>query len=48
LQPGDVITAVNRKPVTSVDELAAALRGSPGAVGLDVVRGQARLFVVIQ
>jgi len=48
LQPGDVITAVNRKPVASLDELAAALRASAGAVALDVIRGDARIFVVIQ
>jgi S1-C subfamily serine protease len=47
LQAGDVITAVNRKRVGSVDELASALREASGAAALDVVRGGARMFLVL-
>ena len=48
LREGDIVTAVNRTPVGSVDELAEAIRGSSGAVALNILRDDTRLFIVIQ
>lgn len=48
LRPGDVIAAVNRQPVRSVAELSEALRNVAGTIALDIVRGGARLFLVIR
>ena len=49
LQPGDVITGVNRTTVRSVDELTRALRsvGPREAVALRVLRGNQRLFILL-
>jgi S1-C subfamily serine protease len=48
LAEGDIITAVNRRPVRSVQDLADAIGNAGGAVALNVIRGNARLFIVIQ
>jgi serine protease DegQ len=48
LQPGDVVTAVNRRPVDSVADLRAALEAAPDAVALSVARGDQRLFIVVR
>jgi S1-C subfamily serine protease len=48
LQPGDIVTAVNRTPVSSVRELSAALAAAPDAVALSIVRGEQRLFIVVR
>ncbi len=48
LREGDIILAVNRRPVQSVDALSQALQGTDGAVALNILRGNARLFLVIQ
>ncbi|MFQ5955164.1 MAG: DegQ family serine endoprotease [Kiloniellales bacterium] len=48
LRPGDVIIAVNRRPVSSVDELVRALDRARGTVALNLVRGNARMFIVIR
>lgn len=47
LRAGDVIIAVNRKPVATVAELAAALKDAGGAIALDLFRGGSKLFLVI-
>jgi len=47
LAAGDIITAVNRVPVTSRGELAAALEANPGTVALSAVRGNQQLFLII-
>ncbi|WP_026187065.1 Do family serine endopeptidase [Ensifer sp. BR816] len=47
LRAGDVIVAVNRKPVATVAELAAALKEAGGAIALDLFRGGSKLFLVI-
>ena len=47
LQAGDVVTAVNRARVRSVDELSKAASGADGAIALNIVRGNARIFLVI-
>lgn len=48
LEQGDVITAVNRRPVASVSELARALKAAEGAIALHVLRGDTRMFIVIR
>ncbi len=48
LRPNDVIVAVNRRPIRTVEELSDALAkvGSPFA--LDVERNSGRLFIVVK
>jgi Do/DeqQ family serine protease len=48
LRAGDVITAVNREPVRSVEEFSRAMQDASGAIALNIVRNNARLFIVIQ
>ena len=47
LRPGDVIEQVDRKPVTSGEELKAALNNGPRPALLQVHRGSATLFVAV-
>jgi serine protease Do len=49
IQPGDLITSVNRQPVTSVDEFARAIRQARGAgkALLHVQRRDVSQFVVV-
>ena len=47
LQPGDVVTAVNRTKVRSVAEFSEVAAGTGGAIALNILRGNARLFLVI-
>ncbi|MFZ5532978.1 MAG: DegQ family serine endoprotease [Pseudomonadota bacterium] len=47
LRPGDVITAVNRRPVRSVDELQRAVKGQETLL-LTIKRGPGSLFLVIK
>jgi serine protease Do/serine protease DegQ len=48
LRAGDVIVAINRKPVATVAELTAALREASGTIALDLFRGGARLLLVVR
>ncbi|MDE2195890.1 MAG: DegQ family serine endoprotease [Gammaproteobacteria bacterium] len=48
LRPGDVITAVNREPVSNVEEFRKALGSTKGAVALRVRRGDQAFFLVIE
>jgi serine protease DegQ len=45
---GDVIVAVNRTPVASVAELSAALAAVRPPIALNVVRGDAQIFIVLR
>ena len=47
LQAGDVVTAVNRVRIRSVEEFSKAASRADGAIALNVVRGNARIFLVI-
>ena len=47
LQPGDVVTAVNREKVRSMAEFSEMAAGTDGAIALDILRGSSRLFLVI-
>ena len=48
LQAGDVIMAVNRVPVASMEELRAQLASVQGALALTIQRGSARIFLLIR
>ncbi|GLQ76748.1 serine endoprotease DegQ [Mesorhizobium huakuii] len=48
LRAGDVIVAVNRKPVATMAALTAALREASGTIALDLFRGGAKLFLVVR
>ena len=47
VQPGDIVIGVNRVRIRSVQELRQALERVPGTLALNVLRGDARLFIVI-
>jgi serine protease Do len=48
LQPGDIVVAANGSPVTSVEELRAAVDKSKSHIALLVQRGENRLFVPVR
>jgi len=48
LEIGDIITAVNRAPVTSRSELAAVLDANAGTVAMNVLRGNQQLFLIMR
>jgi len=48
LRPDDVILAVNRRLVTSLEELEQAVRDAPSVLVLNVLRGSAEILIVIQ
>ncbi len=48
LRPGDVIVAVNRRSVRSADEFRRAVEDAGRVIALNVIRGNARLFLVLQ
>jgi serine protease Do len=48
IRPGDVVTAVNGKPVKSAGDLQAAVSGAEGVVALLIKRGDASIFVPVE
>jgi serine protease Do len=48
IRPGDVVTAVNGKPVKSVRDLSAAVEKAKGSVALLIRRGEASIFVPVE
>ncbi len=48
LQPGDVIVAVNRMQVHTLDDLKNAAKNSPNRLLLQIMRGGTGLFLVLQ
>lgn len=48
LKSGDVIVAVNRRPISSVADLTEALRDAKGTLAFDLVRGGTKLFLIIR
>jgi serine protease DegQ len=48
LQPGDVVTGVNRTPVASAAELAKALRQEQGRIALNVQRGDKQTYMLVR
>ena len=48
LQAGDIVTAVNRVRIRSIEELSKVASGTDGgAIALNIARGNARIFLVI-
>jgi S1-C subfamily serine protease len=48
LRPGDVIVAINRKPVSTITDLNAAFEGATETIALELVRGGQKLLLVIR
>ena len=48
LREGDIVLAVNRVRVRTIDDLTAVLERSGSAIALNILRGNTRLFIVIQ
>jgi Do/DeqQ family serine protease len=48
LRAGDVVVAVNRQPVRSIADLEDATKKNPGVLALNILRGDAQLFIVAQ
>ena len=48
LRPGDVIVAINRERVRSVEDLSRALRRTGRTIAVDIIRDQTQLLIVIQ
>jgi len=48
IRPGDVIIAINRERVRSVEELSRALRNTGRTIAVDIIRDKSQLLIVIQ
>jgi serine protease DegQ len=48
IRAGDVIVAINRERVRSVDELSRALRRAGRTIAVDIIRDNTQMFIVIQ
>jgi serine protease Do/serine protease DegQ len=48
IRPGDVIIAINRERVRSVEELSRVMRRAGRTIAVDVIRGKMQLLIVIQ
>jgi serine protease DegQ len=48
LLEGDIVTSVNRQAVADIEALSAAIGEATGAIALNVLRDNTRLFIVIQ
>jgi serine protease Do/serine protease DegQ len=48
VRQGDIILAVNRRAVSSVADFERVAKASPGVLALGILRGNARLFIVVQ
>ena len=48
IEPGDILLAINNKPVSNVQQASAALEGLTGGVALLFQRGEERFFFPIQ
>jgi serine protease Do len=48
IEPGDIVLALNGKPVKSVEQVRKALEGKPSHVALLVQRGDQRIFVPVR
>jgi serine protease Do len=47
VQPGDVLLAINGKPVNSVDDVVQVMKGKPKNVALLIDRDGQRIFVPV-
>jgi len=48
LEEGDIIQGVNRKAVSSISELRAAIEDKSGVIALNIKRGDSSLFIVLR
>ncbi len=48
LRAGDIIVSINQQPLSSVDEIAAAVRRDPNALLMNIRRGNGALYIVIR
>ncbi|GMQ76462.1 MAG: DegQ family serine endoprotease [Gammaproteobacteria bacterium] len=48
IRPGDVVVAINRERVRSVEDLSRALRGTGRTIAVDIIRDKTQLLIVIQ
>lgn len=48
LREGDIVLAVNRVRVRTIDDLTSVLERSGSAIALSILRGDTRLFIVVQ
>lgn len=49
LRPGDVVTAVNREPVTTIDGFSRSVRAAAqGPIALNLIRGDSRMVLIVQ
>jgi Do/DeqQ family serine protease len=48
LRVGDVIVAVNRRPVSSLSDLTTALHDAKRTIALDLIRGGEKVFLIIR
>jgi len=48
LRAGDVIVSINRQALTSVADVPAAVRRSANGLLLNIRRGNAALYIVVQ
>ncbi len=48
IRPGDIIVAINRERVRSVEELSRALRRTGRTIAVDIIRDKVQLLIVIE
>ena len=48
LRPGDVITSINRQPVSNFKDMERAIKRSDSAILMNIQRGNMALFILIQ
>jgi serine protease Do/serine protease DegQ len=48
LRKGDIVVSVNQVPVTGIEEFASAVKESPDQLLLNILRGDAALFLFLQ
>ncbi|MCX7355023.1 MAG: DegQ family serine endoprotease [Alphaproteobacteria bacterium] len=49
LRPGDIVTAVNREPVTTIDGFTRSVRATAqGPIALNLIRGDSRMVLIVQ
>ena len=49
LRPGDIVTAVNRGPVTTIDGFTRSVRATAqGPIALNLIRGDSRMVLIVQ
>lgn len=47
LQPGDIVTSINEKPVRTASDIYLILENTSGSLRIDVVRGRTRVTLTV-